>query len=296
MSVNHVIAAIMIVLVVIPAILIIIERYGFKLTNKLNEKGADEMTIKMTLPNGSVIEGTAGELAELNEIINGEEQAKEETFSKPAQIGDIIRITDAFGTRGRYENGDVLKVERVLPHGVISRASNTPVSIVSGEYEIIDRCQSKPDTYKPSKGDIVAITGNTCGSRNEVGKVEDVGRIGAVVNVPGDQIGVEATGKYTHFNEMRLATDEEKAKYYRDFAFIKAGREVGEIKKGDVVEGERRIGTGTSIGIVKDLDYVEGVFGIIPRKDAYHSVENVTLIAPVESRVDNHEEDSDTHA
>src|SRR5699024_7052494 len=110
MSVNHVIAAIMIVLVVMATILVINKRCGFKLTNKQNEKGADKMSIKMMLPNGSVIEGTAEELAELNEIINGKEQAEEETFSKPAQVGDTIRITDAHLTHGEYEDGDVLTV------------------------------------------------------------------------------------------------------------------------------------------------------------------------------------------
>src|SRR5699024_6025156 len=80
----------------------------------INEKGADIMSIKMTLPNGSVIEGTAEELAELNEIINGEEQAEEETFSKPAQVGDIIRITDARITEDEYENGDIMTVEKML--------------------------------------------------------------------------------------------------------------------------------------------------------------------------------------
>ena len=268
----------------------------------INEKGADKMSIKMKLPNGSVIEGTAEELAELNEFINGKEQAEEETFSKPVQVGDTIRITDAYLTGGEYEDGDVLTVEEVDVDGdVIATNKTSRMIILSKEFEIIARPQRqpRPDTNKPDEGDIVVITENTNISRNDIG---DIGMVGdvlgtvAIVNVPGKPHSPDVRGNYTYFDEMRPATDGEKAKYYRDLAFAKAGREVGDIRKGDVVEGERRIGTGTSIGIVEDIDNVEGVFGIIPRKDAYHSVENVTLIAPVERRVDNHEEDSDTHA
>src|SRR5699024_12615396 len=149
----------------------------------INEKGADKMSIKMTMQNGSVIEGTAEELAELNEIINGKEQAEEETFSKPVQVGDTIRITDANLTHGEYEDGDVLTVKGVDADGdVIATNKTSRTIILSQEFEIIARPQRQS---KPDEGDIVVITENTNISRNDIadiGKVGDVHRTIANVN------------------------------------------------------------------------------------------------------------------
>ena len=91
------------------------------------------MAIKMTMTDGTVIEGTAEELAKLDKIITN--NIKQE--NKSVQAGDIIRITDGLGKR----NGEAVTVASVSSSGDVIRVEETDERLNIGgiDFEIIGR-------------------------------------------------------------------------------------------------------------------------------------------------------------
>src|SRR5690625_6605316 len=102
------------------------------------------------MADGTVIEGTAEELAELEKII-----ANNTKQEKPVQAGDIIRITDGLGKR----NGEKMTVASVNSSGDVIRVEETDERLDIGEieFEIIER-KEKP---KFAEGDYVKVIGET---------------------------------------------------------------------------------------------------------------------------------------
>lgn len=94
---------------------------------------------------------------------------------------------------------------------------------------------------KPTTGDIVVITGNSNLSRNKVGDIGKVGRRPANRDVEVDVPGrTEGYGNWTKYDEMRHATDAEKAEYETD---VKAKPfEIGDYAKVITKVHEHRIG------------------------------------------------------
>lgn len=119
------------------------------------------------------------------------------------EIGDIVSITDMNNPTGKALRPLVRRIdgqaEWYMTIGEeIRKATDAEVA----------------EALKPKTGDIVVITGNTNGSGNEVG---DIGKVGGkspystslAVLVPG---GPEKH-VYTQLDEMRLATEAERAQY-----------------------------------------------------------------------------------
>lgn len=98
-----------------------------------------------------------------------DEKPNEGTFDKPAQVDDMIRIVDAYGTAGVYGNGDVLTVKDVDDEGVVMEVEEWPDRhyIDDCEFEIIGRKESsepKPEMEyatvkrRAKKGERILIT------------------------------------------------------------------------------------------------------------------------------------------
>src|SRR5690625_5144345 len=104
----------------------------------------------MTKADGTVIEGTAEELAELHQITSNSIK-----IQKPVQAGDIIRITDGLGKR----NGEKMTIASVSSSGDVIRVEETDERLNIGEidFEIIG-CKEKP---KFAEGDYVKVIGET---------------------------------------------------------------------------------------------------------------------------------------
>lgn len=159
----------------------------------------------------------------------------------------------------------------------------------------------------PTVGDIVVITGNTNGSRNKVG---DIGKVvehkyndsfTVAVDVP--QRPYNGTGNFTKFNEMRIATDAEKAEYEKaveqaekDAVFTKAGRKLNEYRKGDLVRIKAEFHTGSrnkpgDIGEITEC-YESGYYVDVHarnRATAYgnhHVDRNLEIVCFAEDRAD----------
>lgn len=182
----------------------------------------------------------------------GDDKPAYKTEKRAAKVGERILITDAVPVfRGqRYENGDVLTVKSLCNHAKDGnvRVDGVPEHICYREYEVIVEEASaktapakeithKGETYtlvsrKAQAGDIVVITGNTNGSGNKVG---DIGKVGEkykyseslAVLVPG---GPEKN-VYTQLDEMRLATEAERAQYEKAVEDAKKPK----LKEGDYV-------------------------------------------------------------
>lgn len=201
------------------------------------------------------------------------ETAPYKTVKRHAKVGERILITDAAPVDGQSQKiGDVLTVTKA---GVINKGDvhveGQPSFIDYLEYEVIVEEAKAPaetithngDQYtlvdrKAQAGDVVVITANTNHSRNKVG---DIGKVveasgndshSVIVDVPGR---TGTSGNYTRFNEMRLATEAERAQYEKA---IEDAKKL-ELKVGDTVEvidgSKSRYGdlkTGT-IGEVTDI-------------------------------------------
>src|SRR5690625_3396588 len=104
----------------------------------------------MTMADGTVIEGTAEELAELHQITSNNIK-----FEKPVRAGDIIQITDGLGKR----NGEKMTIASVSSSGDVIRVEETDERLNIGEidFEIIGR-KEEP---KFVEGDYVKVIGET---------------------------------------------------------------------------------------------------------------------------------------
>src|SRR5690625_389028 len=233
----------------------------------------------MTMADGTVIEGTAEELVKLEKIITN--NIKQE--NKSVQAGDIIRITDGLGKR----NGEKMTVASVNSSGDVIRVEETDERLDIGEieFEIIER-KEKP---KFAEGDYVKVIGETV-----YGDITE-GAYAKIVELnPYDsnnhKIEIIDGSEYdfapTHYLEKVELTD-------GDLSFLRAGREPGECRVGDIVEYDDAVwfvnkGLGEVVGMLDD-----GVSPLVSAKDYeggdtnyYLCKEDVKLVAPASVRVD----------
>src|SRR5699024_6991085 len=118
---------------------------------------------KITLRDGTVIEGTSEEIAELAERLNGEEseltsaqESELKTVDRAAMVGERILITDSYMTSGKYENGDILTVDSIDVGdgaGVNVDAKGNRAYVLHEEYEVI--VEDEEDAIE--EGDIVKL-------------------------------------------------------------------------------------------------------------------------------------------
>lgn len=229
------------------------------------------MAIKMTMADGTVIEGTAEELAELHQITSNSIK-----IEKPVQAGDIIRITDGLGKR----NGEKMTVASVSSSGDVIRVEETDERLNIGEidFEIIGR-KEKP---KFAEGDYVKVIGETLygditegmyAKVSELSQFED--GLHRIELIDGSKYDLA----FTHYLEKVELTD-------GVLSFIRAGREPGEIEKGDIVKGSARYSGRMFFGETGDVG-IESI-GVRSHDGRYYaaSKKDVILVAPASARVD----------
>ncbi|MFD1453264.1 hypothetical protein [Oceanobacillus sojae] len=178
-----------------------------------------------------------------------------------AKVGDKVLIVDEDIIHSGYGNGDVVTVKHVDSdgdiHGVDTGFIAAEEFIVLTDVQVDDSEGEKEteEEYVPQEGDIVVITGNTNSSCNKVG---DIGKVGELLKISGgtkaNRVYVEGRESelfdcYTLHDEMRPATDEEKAKYHQE-----ASEEAPKVKPGDYVVNHR----GT-VGIVDSVSHARAV-------------------------------------
>ena len=236
------------------------------------------MAIKMTMTDGTVIEGTAEELAKLDKIITN--NTKQE---KPVQAGNIIRITDGLGNR----NGEKMTVASVSSSGEVIRVEETDERLNIGEidFEIIER-KEKP---KFAEGDYVKVIGETLygditdgtyAKVSELSQFED--GLHRIELIDGSKYDLA----FAHYLEKAELTD-------GVLSFIRAGREPGECRVGDIVEYDDAMwfenkGLGEVVGISDasgdPLVSAKNYQGV--DSNYYLYKEDVKLVAPASARVD----------
>src|SRR5690625_3361697 len=165
------------------------------------------------MADGTVIEGTAEELAELEKII-----ANNTKQEKPVQAGDIIRITDGLGKR----NGEKMTVASVSSSGDVIRVEETDerLNIAEIEFEIIER----KEKTKFAEGDYVKVIGETVyGDITEgaYAKIVELNPYDSNIHKIEIIDGTEYDYALTHYLEkVELSA--------RELSFLKAGRESDE--------------------------------------------------------------------
>lgn len=229
------------------------------------------MAIKLTMADGTVIEGTAEELAELRQITSNSIK-----IEKPVQAGDIIRITDGLGKR----NGEKMTVASVNSYGDVIRAEETDERLNIGEidFEIIGR-KEKP---KFAEGDCVKVIGDTFyGDITEgmYAKISELSQFEDGLHRIELIDGSEYDLAFTISLEKAELTD-------GDLSFIKAGREPGEIEKGDIVKGRARHTNHMFFGETEDVGF--DIIGVRSHDGSYYAAckKDVILVAPASARVD----------
>lgn len=205
------------------------------------------MAIKVTLDNGSIIEGTADELAEYLRLAKEVMEEKDEptsakVYDKPAQVGDTIRITDAhILNKGRdYNNGDVMTVEHievdlVESRGIVYKTNKYRGFINEEEYEIIGRGLEEEEFEDSPE--------ITVGKRYELTKDGVHGDI-----KKGERVIV--TNHHIARDEYRVNRVDARC---RNFDYVNA-EDLTEIKpgEGDIVSFERSDGV-SGLGVVEDI-------------------------------------------
>src|SRR5690625_2468866 len=195
---------------------------------------------------------------------------------KTVQAGDIIRITDGLGNR----NGEEMTVASVSSSGDVIRVEETDERLNIGEidFEIIGR-KEKP---KFAEGDYVKVIGETLyGDITEgtYAKVNELSQFKDGLHRIELIDGSEYDLAFTISLEKVELTD-------GGLSFLKAGREPGEIEKGDIVIGREKCVGRRVFGEVKvvGIDLIDvvnhaGNYFITNKKD-------VILVAPASARVD----------
>lgn len=95
------------------------------------------MTIKLTMTDGTVIEGTVEEIAELQMLMDAKPKYK--TEDRPAKVGERILITKKFPSEERYDNGDIFVVKEERSDGDVrvEIEEGITVHVFRDEYEVI---------------------------------------------------------------------------------------------------------------------------------------------------------------
>ncbi|WP_077603653.1 hypothetical protein [Oceanobacillus sojae] len=221
-------------------------------------------------------------------------------YTKPqaeqkAKIGDKVLIVDEDFIHSGYGNGDIVTVKHVDSDGDIHGVGTG--FIAAEEFIVLTDAQSgdsegekeTEEGYIPQEGDIVVITGNTNGSRNKIG---DIGKVGEI-DIHDARVfvaGRPTMANWTLFDEMRPATDEEKAKYLGGTEEVASAQSeetpspYGEISVGDkvkvvVTDGEEsehgwgRVNNG-DVGVVTDADFLGSIRVDFPNQKSWCAEES----------------------
>src|SRR5690625_1169791 len=195
---------------------------------------------------------------------------------KTVQAGDIIRITDGLGNR----NGEEMTVASVSSSGDVIRVEETDERLNIGEidFEIIGR-KEKP---KFAGGDYVKVSGETFYEGVTVGlyaNIVDLNPYGA------GQHKLELIDR-SDFDVAPPNSLEKVELTDGDLSFIRAGREPGEIEKGDIVKGSDGYTNRMFFGETK-YENVD-IIGARDHDGRYYATykKDVILVAPASARVD----------
>lgn len=219
--------------------------------------------------------------------------------NREAEVGEKIKIVNAYIAIGRYENGDVFEVTKVVrdlrghhPH-VYVKETEMEAQLTEAVKAVEAAKRSEAEAQRLKVGDYAKVVPGGMWHPLEVGDIVEI-FIDDKDHQPFKARRI-SDGNTGWFEEKQLisATDEEVAEAKRKLEeqrkkaeesakWAAIGREVGEFKKGDVVKFTDDY---TDIGIVKDIG--GSLLGVrtmratnsyqAPRKDT------VELIAPVES-------------
>src|SRR5690625_3663046 len=195
---------------------------------------------------------------------------------KSAQAGDIIRITDGLGKR----NGEAMTVASVSSSGDVIRVEETDERLNIGEidFEIIER-KEKP---KFAEGDYVKVIGETF-----YGDITE-GTYAKVSELSQFEDGLHRIELIDGSDYDRAFTISlEKVKLPDgELSFIRAGREPGEIEKGDIVKGSDKYIAHLFFGETEDVAI--DIIGVRDHDGRYYaaSKKDVILVAPASARVD----------
>lgn len=281
--------------------------------------------MRFELEGGTVIEGTVKEIAKFYEIAGGgsdgdltsrilvdgkevsrsirEEETDKDVVkptinfkdsnkdeSKDVEVGDKIRITDAYMAAGEYENGDIITVKHLDEDGDVRLGSKEGSYISANEFEVIDS-----DSTKFSEGDYVVMKDDGVFDDILAGDVV----IHAGLNTSSGLIKVELLDG----SDYDFITEDELEKFYHhadDAAFIRAGRRVGEFKDGDIAEvitSPSASPLGTIVVVTRAMSnhiYASDSFTVdgscVESKNYVYARYNLKLVTPVENRVDIHAE------
>src|SRR5690625_905840 len=225
----------------------------------------------MTKADGTVIEGTAEELAELHQITSNSIK-----IQKPVQAGDIIRITDGLGKR----NGEAMRVASVSSSGDVIRVEETDerLNIAEIDFEIIG-CKEKP---KFAEGDYVKVIGETFyGDITEgtYAKVSELNQFEVGLHRIDLIDGSDCDLAFTISLEKVELTD-------GDLSFIRAGREPGETITGDLVRVKYGCGAPLKEGEIYEVESPSNNRLSTIVTDEGWLVIVSELVAPASARVD----------
>ncbi|PFS88251.1 hypothetical protein [Bacillus thuringiensis] len=288
-----------------------------------------EGVVTITLPDGTKLEGTPSDLEKITRSMQkmqreqgsskeaSEEAAKleeaSESVSERLQVGDYAKVVGS--SHSNYfggKDGDIVKIVKESDETFETQELNGGIYgcnqyalksalVKATEAEVLEAKQ-----VLLKEGDFARVIGNTSSHRFEIGTVvklkshnNDIKSFTAYYIDESDFWGVyrkdlEPLTKEETEHIAREAEEEKKAKAERE-KWAAIGREVGEIKDGDVV---RVIGKGTSnhkidaIGEVSESSKRGGghySFRVTTESLTlvnWLSSDNVELIVPVEQRFD----------
>lgn len=273
---------------------------------------------KITLTDGTVIEGTVEELtqyaekaadmfkyqgdsgmpAEAPEEIIKHNGSEYKLVDRKAQAGDVVVFTENTSccVRNDYLYGPVF----------LNNDSDTCINGDEGIRRLVyfnsyNRKPSNVKVYEPVAQEKALKVGDYA---KVIKSVKD--RNGLVVEITSDQSNVhdylvesvvcrKKFGAFT--SQLVRATDEEVAEAKRqaeqaavEAKWAKIGRKPNEFKKGDIVRGERSMNGKTIIGEICDisngLDSCHGITSFVDGEYRAVLIASLELITPVESRFD----------
>lgn len=281
---------------------------------------------KITLQDGTVIEGTIEEFAQMGVKFPGGEVVAEEQdvishkgveykrVDRKARKGDVVVFTE--NESACLKNG--------VTYGPVG-LNNLKPKIVGGDgdsysvyFDYMNRTESNVKVYEPvakeqplKVGDYAKIVGKDKTRIDRGSHGFNEGETVKLVRELHNRSGFEcesltcnaSAAPYVSTPDLVRATDEEVAKAKRQQAeqveterWTKIGRKPNEFKQGDIVRGERYNNTSVKFfGEVENANNDDNatVQGVRTYDGKYHAAKNVELITPVEHRFDLSEGDAE---
>lgn len=266
------------------------------------EKVTEEESTMLTYEDNTYHKVTDREHTLKGDYVVFKENSPATKKDKPLKVGDYVTANE--GAPYGMTNPRVMKLGKVIE---VKSNGHIRIEFVKGHSGFIGHVYTveakfftktdapKEEKYEPKTGDIVVVTGNTNNSRNKVGDIGKVGQVGigeARVYVPnGFTYAI-----WTKFNEMRLATAEEIAKYDEMVApkeevapAVTHEYEVGDVVR--VLEDEKfGVNRKGDIGVVSELFGTSNIFRVHVAARGnnanWHTASDVELIVSAKNRVD----------